>query len=142
MNSFKVCGDNNCLTEYSKSGGNWGPDDDCCTRFWRCFWIFWENTKVIMVKMINWGDYLGGLSRWRLLHKVFKLLLDLHLSVLVLSSSQSMAPWTWMRFILLKFSFTGNALQALCVVMGRGSAGGKISSSSSLLLCPNWLQSE
>ena len=31
--NLKVCGNNNCLTEYSKSGGNWGPDDDCCTRF-------------------------------------------------------------------------------------------------------------
>ena len=30
--SLKVCGNNNCLSEYSKSGGNWGPDDDCCTR--------------------------------------------------------------------------------------------------------------
>ena len=35
--SLKVCGNNNCLSEYSKSGGNWGPDDDCCTRFQKFF---------------------------------------------------------------------------------------------------------
>ena len=35
--SLKVCGNNNCLSEYSKSGGNWGPDDDCCTRLQKIF---------------------------------------------------------------------------------------------------------
>ena len=26
-----VCGHNNCVSQYGRSGGFWGPHDDCCT---------------------------------------------------------------------------------------------------------------
>ena len=28
-----VCGTDNCLAQFSKSGERWGPGDDCCTRW-------------------------------------------------------------------------------------------------------------
>ena len=28
-----VCGTDNCLEQFSKSGERWGPGDDCCTRW-------------------------------------------------------------------------------------------------------------
>ena len=28
-----VCGTDNCLQQFSKSGERWGPGDDCCTRW-------------------------------------------------------------------------------------------------------------
>ena len=28
----QVCGNNNCQTQFGKTSGLWGPDDDCCTQ--------------------------------------------------------------------------------------------------------------